>query len=133
MKSSIVAGLLSLGAVANAAAANPLAGCLNGKKVPVSWISSPNYENLTEPFNLRLVYKPVVVVLPTTNKHVQDAVVCASQSKVKVQAKSGGHSYASYSSGGKDGSMSKSHNWNIMYMSSNFFSDRFAAITGHQA
>jgi len=110
MKSSLVAGLLSLGAVANAAASNPLFDCLNTKKVPTSWISSPNYENLTEPFNLRLVYKPVVVILPTTNKHVQDAVVCASKSKVKVQAKSGGHSYASFSSGGKDGSMSESPN-----------------------
>jgi hypothetical protein len=46
-----------------------------------------------------------VVVLPTTNQHVQDAVVCAAQAGLKVQAKSGGHSYANWSSGGKDGSM----------------------------
>lgn len=63
------------------------------------------YAELVEPFNLRLPYKPAVVVLPTTNQHVQDAVICAAQSGLKVQAKSGGHSYASFSSGGKDGSM----------------------------
>lgn len=36
---------------------------------------------------------------------MSDAVRCAANSGVKVQAKSGGHSYASYSLGGKNGSM----------------------------
>ncbi|KAF1834659.1 FAD-binding domain-containing protein [Decorospora gaudefroyi] len=63
------------------------------------------YPELAEPYNLRLPYKPAVIVLPITNQHVQDAVVCAAQAGVKVQAKSGGHSYASFSSGGKDGIM----------------------------
>lgn len=67
--------------------------------------SDSDYAELVEPYNLRLPYKPAVVVLPETNQHVQDAVVCAGQSGLKVQAKSGGHSYASFSSGGKDGSM----------------------------
>ena len=44
-------------------------------------------------------------MLPTTDTHISDAVVCAGASNVKVQAKSGGHSYASYSSGGQSGSM----------------------------
>lgn len=43
--------------------------------------------------------------MPTTTQHISDAVVCAGKSKVKVQAKGGGHSYASYSSGGQSGSM----------------------------
>ncbi|KAF1844760.1 carbohydrate-binding module family 18 [Cucurbitaria berberidis CBS 394.84] len=79
--------------------------CLNGKNVPYKMTSDSAYAELVEPYNLRLPYKPAVVVLPNTNQHVQDAVVCAGQSKLKVQAKSGGHSYASFSSGGKDGSM----------------------------
>ncbi|ORY17984.1 hypothetical protein BCR34DRAFT_621631 [Clohesyomyces aquaticus] len=82
-----------------------LSDCLNGKSVPVSWVSSPNYAGLAAPYNLRLPYKPVVIVIPTTAQHVQDAVTCAAKAGVKVQAKSGGHSYSSYSSGGKDGSM----------------------------
>ncbi|KAF2268983.1 FAD-binding domain-containing protein [Lojkania enalia] len=79
--------------------------CLNSKDVPVYWMSSPEYSELAEPFNLRLEYKPLVIVVPTTAKHVQDAVSCAAQCGVKVQPRGGGHSYASYSSGGKDGSM----------------------------
>ena len=54
---------------------------------------------------MRLAYTPAVIVLPTTTQHVSDAVVCAGKNNVKVQAKSGGHSYASFSSGGQSGSM----------------------------
>ncbi|KAI8943581.1 hypothetical protein NX059_001575 [Plenodomus lindquistii] len=79
--------------------------CLNGKDVPYKMTSDAAYSDLVAPYNLRLPYKPAVVVIPTTNQHVQDAVVCAAQAGLKVQAKSGGHSYASFSSGGKDGSM----------------------------
>jgi hypothetical protein len=79
--------------------------CLNEKDVPYTMTSDAGYADLIKPYNLRLPYKPAVVVLPITTQHVQDAVVCAAQSSLKVQAKSGGHSYASYSSGGKDGAM----------------------------
>ncbi|KAF1938468.1 FAD-binding domain-containing protein [Clathrospora elynae] len=79
--------------------------CLNGKNVPYKMTSDSEYAGLVEPYNLRLPYKPAVVVLPITNQHVQDAVVCAAQAGLKVQAKSGGHSYASFSSGGRDGAM----------------------------
>ncbi|KAJ4290822.1 hypothetical protein N0V90_010017 [Kalmusia sp. IMI 367209] len=67
--------------------------------------SDAEYAALAQPYNLRLPYKPAVIVLPQTNQHVQDAVLCGSNAGLKIQAKSGGHSYASYSSGGKDGSM----------------------------
>jgi len=81
--------------------------CLNGKNVPYKMSSDAAYAELAKPYNLRLPYKPTVIVLPQTNKHVQDAVVCGAQAGLKIQAKSGGHSYASFSSGGKDGSMGK--------------------------
>jgi hypothetical protein len=67
--------------------------------------SDEDYSELAKPYNLRLPYKPAAIVLPTTNQHVQDAVVCAAQAGLKVQAKSGGHSYANYNTGGKDGAM----------------------------
>ena len=73
--------------------------------MPIRLISSPDFSTLVQPFNLRLPYTPVVVVLPTTTQHVSDAVLCAGKNGVKVQAKSGGHSYASFSSGGQSGSM----------------------------
>lgn len=79
--------------------------CLNSKNIPYKMTSDAGYADLVQPYNLRLPYKPAAVVLPITNQHVQEAVVCAGQSGLKVQAKSGGHSYASFSSGGKDGAM----------------------------
>jgi hypothetical protein len=54
-----------------------LASCLERDQIPAIWPSSPEYEALAEPFNLRLAYKPAVIVVPKTNQHVQKAVVCA--------------------------------------------------------
>jgi FAD/FMN-containing dehydrogenase len=79
--------------------------CLDARVVPHKRPSHAEYAKLVEPFNSRLPYKPAVVVLPTSNQHVQDAVLCAAQTDMKVQARCGGHGYASYSSGGKDGHM----------------------------
>ncbi|KAE8843865.1 hypothetical protein HRS9122_04968 [Pyrenophora teres f. teres] len=87
------------------AAAGDVLQCLNDKDVPYKMTSDAAYADLAKPYNLRLPYKPAVIVLPLTNQHVQVAVVCAGKAGLKVQAKSGGHSYASFSSGGKDGSM----------------------------
>ena len=85
--------------------ASSLVNCLYSKNVPISLSSSSNFAQLAEPYNLRLPYTPAAIALPTTPQHVSDAVLCASQAGTKVQAKSGGHSYASYSSGGQDGSL----------------------------
>lgn len=64
-----------------------LADCLGSKNVPVSFITSSNFQQLSKPYNLRLPYTPAVIVLPTTTKHVSDAVLCAAKSKVKVQVR----------------------------------------------
>lgn len=85
--------------------ASTLSDCLSAKNVPIRLISSPDFPGLAKPYNLRLAYTPAVIVLPTTTQHVSDAVVCAGKNNVKVQAKGGGHSYASFSSGGQSGSM----------------------------
>jgi hypothetical protein len=47
-------------------------------------------------YNLAVPVKPVAVIYPTTSSHVVAAIKCASQYQVKVQAKSGGHSYANF-------------------------------------
>ena len=65
--------------------AGTLAYCLSSKNVPVSNASSPDFAQLSEPYNLRLAYVPAVIVLPTTPKHISDAVVCAAASGIKVQ------------------------------------------------
>lgn len=79
--------------------------CLNSKGVPILTPSDAYYANYSSPYNLRLHYHPLVIVLAATSKHVSDSVLCAAKYNLKVQAKSGGHSYASYSTGGRDGSV----------------------------
>lgn len=79
--------------------------CLSAHNVPTILTSSSDWDSLIKPYNLRLAYVPAAVTLPTTPQHVSDSVTCAAAAGVKVQAKSGGHSYASFSSGGQDGSL----------------------------
>ncbi|KAL8378118.1 hypothetical protein RB595_008701 [Gaeumannomyces hyphopodioides] len=82
-----------------------LLDCLTAKKLQFSSPSSPSYAQLSKPYNLRLPWKPIAVVLGSTVQDVQAAVTCAALFKVKVQARSGGHSYAAFSLGGGDGSL----------------------------
>ena len=67
--------------------------------------SDITYASYSSPYNPRLQYKPAVIIVAATNQHVSDAVLCASQYNLKVQPRSGGHSYGSYGTGGKDGVM----------------------------
>lgn len=46
-----------------------------------------------------------MVKLPTTEQLVSDSILCASAAGVQVQTNSAGHSYASFSSRGQDGSL----------------------------
>ncbi|KAL3428257.1 glucooligosaccharide oxidase [Phlyctema vagabunda] len=85
------------------ARAQSVVECLSSKGVQYSVSTSSDWKQLIAPYNLRLVFIPAVVTLPTTSQHVSDSVVCAAASDLKVQAKSGGHSYASFAYGGKDG------------------------------
>ncbi|KAJ7483147.1 hypothetical protein FB451DRAFT_1393288 [Mycena latifolia] len=48
---------------------------------------------------------PVAVTRPTTSEDVAKIVQCAVASAVKVQARSGGHSYGNYGIGGEDGAV----------------------------
>lgn len=73
--------------------------CLHSKRVPLLTASDAQYANYSSPYNLRLQYKPLVIILAASNTHVSDSVSCAAKSHLPVQAKLGGHSYASYSTG----------------------------------
>lgn len=79
--------------------------CLDVHSVPYLGPSDPTWAELICPYNLRLAYTPVALVVPVTIPEIQDAVTCAGSLDVKVQARSGGHSYASNSLGGANGSM----------------------------
>jgi len=77
--------------------------CLKEAKVPVTARNSTQWKTDAGPFNDRLAYDPVAVAVPTTVEHIQAAVSCAAELGVKVNPKSGGHSYASFGLGGEDG------------------------------
>ncbi|KAK4243724.1 FAD linked oxidase [Corynascus novoguineensis] len=77
--------------------------CLKEAKVPVTARNSTQWKTDAGPFNDRLAYDPVAVAIPTTVEHIQAAVSCAAELGVKLNPKSGGHSYASFGLGGEDG------------------------------
>ncbi|KAI1082588.1 putative glucooligosaccharide oxidase [Whalleya microplaca] len=80
-------------------------GPLANKGIPIRTASDADWDIYSKAYNLRLPAKPAIVALPETIQHISDAVICASENGIKVQAKSGGHSYASFSNGGTDGAM----------------------------
>lgn len=93
-------GVATASAIDKAAA---LSECLSAAQVPVDAADSTDYKLDASPYNLRLVYTPISIAVPTTPKHVQDAVACAAKIGVKTNPKCGGHSYGSFGLGGEDG------------------------------
>lgn len=83
--------------------------CLSNNNITnIAPSSNPSWQDLAPNYNLRLQYVPDVVVVPTNNgaaDEISRALGCATQNGLSVQAMSGSHSYASYSLGGKNGSM----------------------------
>ncbi len=72
-----------------------LSNICNGRSGCVSFPSDPLYQiNWVQPYNLAVGVAPAAVIRPTTAAEVAAVVKCASQNNVKVQAKSGGHSFA---------------------------------------
>lgn len=49
-----------------------------------------------KPYNLSIPIKPAAVTYPKTTAQVAAIIKCAVEANLKVQARSGGHSYANY-------------------------------------
>jgi FAD/FMN-containing dehydrogenase len=49
-----------------------------------------------KPYNLAISIQPAAVTYPKTAAQVAAIIKCAVQANLKVQARSGGHSYANY-------------------------------------
>lgn len=88
-----------------ACSSSPLIDCLNNKNVPVKLSCDSDWTDYSTAYNVRLPVTPAVVVVPEVDTQLGDAVACAGQNDIHVQARSGGHSYASYGLGGTDGAM----------------------------
>jgi FAD/FMN-containing dehydrogenase len=82
-----------------------LTSALAKASIPFHTCSSPLYSQYTRPYNRQFSYKPVGVAIPENEEQVAQAIRAARAVGVKVQALSGGHSYAAHSTGGRDGSL----------------------------
>lgn len=103
---SIAAAVLGLSLTASAATLAKRAAvedCFTQAGVPFHIVGSSGWEQDSAPFNLRLNYTPIAIAVPTTVKHIQDAVACGQRIGLKANPKCGGHSYASFGLGGEDG------------------------------
>jgi hypothetical protein len=104
LHSLLVTALTTASLVASLPATSPEAqtsDCLRSNGIPDSLPGSPDFAGLELPFNIRLNYTPSVIIVPKTEQEIALAVKCACEGKLKVQARSGGHSYGSFSTGGK--------------------------------
>ncbi|KAK1984195.1 hypothetical protein LZ30DRAFT_712145 [Colletotrichum cereale] len=81
---------------ASASTLDSLKSCLSAASVPVASSTPTSY-------NIRLPYKPIAVVVPTTVAQISSSVKCGAQNGISISAKSGGHSYTSSAFGGEDG------------------------------
>ncbi|KAI3319860.1 Glucooligosaccharide oxidase [Xylariaceae sp. AK1471] len=82
----------------------PIVRSLERLGIPIKTPLDADWEFYSSTYNVRVPAKPEIVILPETIEQVAQAVVCASRFGLKVQARCGGHSYASHSNGGVDGS-----------------------------
>ena len=64
-----------------------------------------DYLSKTKTYNLDYPVHPAAIVLPRTVEQVSATVQCAVKAGVKVQPRSGGHSFANYCLGGVDGAL----------------------------
>ncbi|KAK7912011.1 glucooligosaccharide oxidase [Apiospora marii] len=67
--------------------------------------NSHDWQDYAATYNIRLPYTPLAVVLPETAEQVAAAVASAARHGLQVQARCGGHSYTSFSHGGRDGAV----------------------------
>ena len=71
-----------------------LEGIGNGRTGFAGFPGSPGYQtSWVQPYNLDIQVVPAAVVRPQTAEDVSGIVKCAAANNLKVQAKSGGHSY----------------------------------------
>ncbi|KAI2613323.1 Glucooligosaccharide oxidase [Hypoxylon sp. NC1633] len=89
---------------------SPLADCLNsvcnGRDNCVAYPDNLLYQlSWVNRYNLDISVEPVAVTRPSNAQDVSDFIKCAVSNNVKVQPKSGGHSYANFGLGGQDGEL----------------------------
>ncbi|TFK84186.1 Glucooligosaccharide oxidase [Polyporus arcularius HHB13444] len=92
--------------------------CLEHAGLFPIWEGQPAYASDIAPFNLRFSWKPAVILYPKDTTDVAAAVKCGATYGVKVNARSGGHSYAAFALGGENGHLTISLD-NLRHLSVN--------------
>lgn len=78
-----------------------LSTALAGNSSLVAYPSNPLYQLIdVHAYNLNIPVDPVAITYPTSAEQVSGIINCATASGLKVQARSGGHSYGNYGLGG---------------------------------
>jgi hypothetical protein len=76
---------------------SPINTCLSAAVKDIAWPSQPLFALLdAKPYNLDVSVKPVAITYPSKVEEVAAIIKCAADGDYKVQARSGGHSYANY-------------------------------------
>ncbi|CAG8507763.1 15066_t:CDS:2 [Acaulospora morrowiae] len=83
--------------------ADTLQECLNPVKGNKVFPNDAVYSQDIIDENTRITFKPAVIVYATSVEDVQTSVKCATTLKIGITARSGGHSYEKYGTGGRDG------------------------------
>ncbi|KAF2279807.1 FAD-binding domain-containing protein [Westerdykella ornata] len=83
-----------------------LTNALGGNQALLAHKDTPLYQLAhVKPYNLDIPITPAAVTYPQTAEQVAAIVKCANDFSLKVQPRSGGHSYANYGIGGTDGAI----------------------------
>ncbi|CRG91115.1 hypothetical protein PISL3812_08163 [Talaromyces islandicus] len=83
-----------------------LLDAVGGNALLATFPTTPLYQELdVKPYNLDHPVTPAAVTFPETIQQIANIVKCAAEADIKVQARSGGHSYANYGIGGVDGAI----------------------------
>ncbi|PYH47120.1 FAD-binding oxidoreductase [Aspergillus saccharolyticus JOP 1030-1] len=98
--------LLGLGAAATTSLKSCILSAVDNDSTLAAFQGDLLYQTLAvKVYNLNYPITPAAVTFPTSSAQVSQVVQCASQLGYKVQAKSGGHSYANYGLGGTNGAI----------------------------
>jgi len=103
VSTTLFAGLIATTAEALVVTRGDINKCLVDAGVPIDTKGSEGWDRDVAPFNIRLPYLPTAISVPLTIAHIQKSVQCGKKLGIKVSAKSGGHSYASFGFGGENG------------------------------
>ncbi|BGP56814.1 hypothetical protein JCM8202_004414 [Rhodotorula sphaerocarpa] len=91
--------------LARSNSSSALVDCLYSAGLSPVTTSSADWASDSAAYNQRIEPQPAAILFPSSQDQIAEALSCASSTNVRVAARGGGHSYASFSLGGTDGAL----------------------------